>query len=201
MSALFVVVAVGVWYWTVKGNSRPAGVCYVWLREAKSDTCKTRGWRWSEREGGRGEKREGGEREGKQFSFFISLVGNYFKVLHVYIEGGESRAHVLQGWFLWRLPNIFKSLSHAHHMYSMFKIHVHVHVHMHITCLSHELILQNKVYIFRGLELEKLTDFNARLQSTFPFAKVNEATHTVHVKCILLFLSFFSFWLNLSHLD
>ena len=77
--------------------------------------------------------------------------------------------------------------------------------HMRITCTaclkymymytrtSHELILQNKVYIFRGLELEKLTDFNARLQSTFPFAKVNEATHTVHVKRILLFLSFFSF--------
>ncbi|XP_019859385.1 PREDICTED: dedicator of cytokinesis protein 1 isoform X1 [Amphimedon queenslandica] len=31
--------------------------------------------------------------------------------------------------------------------------------------------LKNKIYIFRGLELEKLTDFNARLQSTFPFAK------------------------------
>lgn len=65
------------------------------------------------------------------------------------------------------------------------------------TCTSHvchmNLFLQNKVYIFRGLELEKLTDFNARLQSTFPFAKVNEATHTVHVKCILLFYLFLVF--------
>ena len=35
-------------------------------------------------------------------------------------------------------------------------------------------VLQNRVFVYRGKEYERLSDFNARLQNQFPNAKVGE---------------------------
>jgi len=45
------------------------------------------------------------------------------------------------------------------------------------------LLLQNRVFIYRGKEYERLADFTARLQNQFPNA---------HVICLLLFIYHYS---------